>query len=85
MSRDDDPRCNAEERHQGGVDRHAHHVHYDAAKESLRQIADENGMLFVLTYNYIGYPMVRQTRKISADGELWQYQARAGAISCSTG
>ncbi len=37
---------------------------------SLRKIAKASGKLFMLTYNYSGYPMVRQARQMVLDGVL---------------
>ncbi|RUX31879.1 Gfo/Idh/MocA family oxidoreductase, partial [Mesorhizobium sp. M4A.F.Ca.ET.050.02.1.1] len=42
----------------------------DAKK--LKKVADENGVLFILTHNYTGYPMVRQAREMVRDGDLGQ-------------
>lgn len=36
----------------------------------LKQRVDETGLLFLLTHTYVGYPMVRQARKIVRDGSL---------------
>jgi predicted dehydrogenase len=41
----------------------------DEAKE-LAKIAKKSGLLFVLTQNNTGYPLVRQARKMVADGTL---------------
>jgi predicted dehydrogenase len=41
-----------------------------ADAKKLKKVADESGALFVLTHNYTGYPMVRQARKMIANGEL---------------
>jgi predicted dehydrogenase len=41
-----------------------------ADAKKLKKIADKSGALFVLTYNYTGYPMVRQAREMVANGEL---------------
>jgi predicted dehydrogenase len=40
----------------------------DARK--LVKSADSSGVLFVLTHNYTGYPMVRQARQMVANGDL---------------
>ncbi|MER8474130.1 Gfo/Idh/MocA family oxidoreductase [Mesorhizobium sp. M1328] len=40
----------------------------DAKK--LKKVADENGVLFILTHNYTGYPMVRQAREMVRNGDL---------------
>ncbi len=36
----------------------------------LRQIVRRTGLLFAVTHNYTGHPMVRQARQMVADGEL---------------
>ena len=36
----------------------------------LAQIVRRTGLLFVVTHNYTGHPMVRQARQMIADGEL---------------
>ncbi|MDR6433476.1 Gfo/Idh/MocA family oxidoreductase [Brucella pseudogrignonensis] len=41
-----------------------------ADAKKLKKVADESGVLFVLTHNYTGYPMVRQAREMIANGEL---------------
>jgi len=38
--------------------------------ERLVRLVDESGLLFVLTHNYTGYPMVRQARQMVAEGAL---------------
>lgn len=38
--------------------------------KALVKAAEKSGALFVLTHNYIGYPMVRQARQMVADGDL---------------
>ena len=38
--------------------------------ESLVQLVGETGLLFALTHNYTGYPMVKQARKMIADGTI---------------
>ncbi|HEX6705565.1 MAG TPA: Gfo/Idh/MocA family oxidoreductase [Albitalea sp.] len=45
-------------------------VHTSAQADELVRIARERGIVFGVTYNYIGYPMVRQAREM----------VRAGAI-----
>jgi predicted dehydrogenase len=37
---------------------------------SLRQAADKAGVVFAVTYNYSGYPMVRHAKAMVAGGEL---------------
>lgn len=41
----------------------------DEAKQ-LKEKVDETGLLFLLTHTYVGYPMVRQARKLVRDGAL---------------
>lgn len=36
----------------------------------LRRLVGETGLLFALTHNYTGYPLVKEARKRIADGEL---------------
>lgn len=38
--------------------------------KQLQQKAEETGLLFLLTHTYVGYPMVRQARKLVRDGVL---------------
>src|SRR5690625_92704 len=38
--------------------------------ESLEKLVEETGLLFALTHNYTGYPMVKQARAMIAEGEL---------------
>lgn len=40
----------------------------DAAK--LEGLARQTGLVFAVTYNYSGYPLVKQARRMVADGEL---------------
>ena len=37
---------------------------------SLRDIVRETGLVFALTHNYTGYPMVKEARRMVRDGEL---------------
>ena len=41
----------------------------DQARE-LEQLVEKTGLLFALTHNYTGYPMVKQARAMIANGEL---------------
>src|SRR5690606_18311377 len=41
------------------------------AEELIRQV-DETGVLFAVTYNYSGYPMVREARELIRSGRLGQ-------------
>jgi predicted dehydrogenase len=36
----------------------------------LRSLVKESGKVFALTYNYTGYPMVKEAREIVRRGEL---------------
>ena len=38
--------------------------------KQLKQVVDETGLLFGLTHNYTGYPMVKQARHMVKNGEL---------------
>ena len=38
--------------------------------EELKTLAKESGLVFAVTYNYSGYPMVRQAKQMIANGEL---------------
>ncbi len=38
--------------------------------EALAQAVEASGLVFCLTHNYTGYPMVRQARAMVADGQL---------------
>jgi len=41
-----------------------------AEAKELQQIVEETGLLFALTHNYTGYPMVKQARAMVQKGEL---------------
>lgn len=41
-----------------------------ADAEALQKIASESGLLFAVTYNYSGYPMVREARDLVANDTL---------------
>jgi len=41
-----------------------------AEAETLHKKVQETGLVFCLTHNYTGYPMVRQARAMVADGQL---------------
>ncbi len=41
-----------------------------ADAKKLKKVADESGVLFILTHNYTGYPMVRQAREMILNGDL---------------
>lgn len=38
--------------------------------EELERLVDETGLVFALTHNYTGYPMVKQAREMIAKGEI---------------
>ena len=44
-------------------------VDLQQAKE-LRRIVEDSGLIFALTHNYTGYPMVKEARRMVKDGEL---------------
>jgi predicted dehydrogenase len=44
-------------------------VDLDQAKE-LKKIVDDSGLVFALTHNYTGYPMVKEAKRMVGDGEL---------------
>lgn len=37
---------------------------------ALKKLVDDSGLVFAVTYNYSGYPMVRQAREMISKGEL---------------
>jgi predicted dehydrogenase len=43
--------------------------------EQLASLVDESGVVFGLTHNYTGYPLVRQVRQMIQQGELGEIQA----------
>lgn len=45
-------------------------THTSEQSRELASLADTNGLLCCVTYNYTGYPMVRQARAMIADGAL---------------
>ena len=46
--------------------------------EELKKLAEKNGLLFCVTYTYIGYPMVQQMREMVQNGDI-------GAVRVVTG
>ncbi len=42
---------------------------YEQALE-LRELVNKSGLIFALTHNYTGYPMVKEARRMVRDGEL---------------
>lgn len=61
--------------------------------EELKRIADEKGLLFSVTYTYIGYPMVKQARYMLQSGDIGEVtfvmaeyaQDWIGELSAKTG
>ena len=45
-------------------------VHTSEEANSLIESVEKNGVIFGVTYNYTGYPMVRQAREMVANGDL---------------
>lgn len=45
-------------------------VHSSAQAQTLMQIVRDVDIVFAVTYNYSGYPMVKQARQMVGDGEL---------------
>ncbi|HBE70633.1 MAG TPA: oxidoreductase [Planctomycetaceae bacterium] len=43
--------------------------------EELAKVVDESDVVFALTHNYTGYPLVRQAREMILGGELGEIQA----------
>lgn len=43
--------------------------------EELQRIVEKTGVVFALTHNYTGYPLVRQARQMVLDGKLGDIQA----------
>src|SRR6185369_16509781 len=46
-----------------------------AQAEQLADIVDKSGVVFAVTHNYTGYPLVRQARQMILAGELGEIQA----------
>ncbi len=46
-----------------------------AQAEELANLVDNSDVVFALTHNYTGYPLVRQAREMIQDGELGEIQA----------
>src|SRR5437868_15540195 len=46
-----------------------------AQAESLAEAVDKSGVVFAVTHNYTGYPMVRQAREMILAGELGEINA----------
>ncbi len=43
--------------------------------EELAELVEKSGVVFALTHNYTGYPLVRQVREMILSGELGEIQA----------
>ncbi len=43
--------------------------------EELAELVEKSGVVFALTHNYTGYPLVRQAREMVLSGELGEIQA----------
>jgi len=49
---------------------------YDLAQaEDLVKVVEKSGVVFAVSHNYTGYPLVRQARQMIRDGELGEIQA----------
>lgn len=46
-----------------------------AQAEELLQVVEKSGVVFAVTHNYTGYPLVRQAREMIANGELGEINA----------
>lgn len=46
-----------------------------AQAEELGQVVDRSGVVFAVSHNYTGYPLVRQARQMIQNGELGEIQA----------
>lgn len=46
-----------------------------AQAEELLKIVEKSGVVFAVTHNYTGYPLVRQAREMIANGELGEINA----------
>src|SRR2546430_14024328 len=46
-----------------------------AQAEKLAEIVDKSGVVFAVTHNYTGYPLVRQARQMIQSGELGEINA----------
>jgi len=46
-----------------------------AQAEELVQLVEKSGVVFAVTHNYTGYPLVRQARQMILSGELGEIQA----------
>ena len=46
-----------------------------AQAEELAEVVDKSGVVFAVTHNYTGYPLVRQAREMILTGELGEINA----------
>ncbi len=46
-----------------------------AQAEQLLEVVEKSGIVFAVTHNYTGYPLVRQAREMVLNGELGEVQA----------
>src|SRR5690606_10189923 len=46
-----------------------------AQAETLAEVVDKSGVVFAVTHNYTGYPLVRQARQMIQSGELGEINA----------
>ena len=51
------------------------HVLDLAQAEQLADLVDRSNVVFALTHNYTGYPLVRQARELILNGDLGEIQA----------
>jgi predicted dehydrogenase len=56
------------------------HMHFPVAKaaveaEALAKIVQQSNVVFAVSHNYTGYPLVRQAREMAMNGELGEIQA----------
>ena len=58
-------------------------VHTSAQADELVRIARERDIVFGVTYNYIGYPMVRQARDMVRAGEIGEIRKVTVASAAS--
>lgn len=49
-------------------------THSSAQAEELQQLAESKSLMCCVTYNYTGYPMVRQARALIASGDLGPFR-----------
>ena len=54
--------------------------HHLADAKRLKRLVESSGLVFGVTHNYTGYPMVRHARELIRRGQLRRDPRRAGAI-----